>query len=345
MRLYPDDVDENAPWAEWPDEPDEPEPPQEGALPTLDEPIPTHPTLAGLVILPGLATELERVRLSPDPSRLDRLQSYASALGATQPGDVLHATHWWREPSGRIHIGGDELPVLQNVARTLRPFIGAVPGYTFISGDYASGHMWIAAALSQDHGLLSVLQAGDVYAAFADRLGCSRDDAKIVALSILNGQTIRGVAGKLHWGGTPAKHLMAAWDHAFPMLRAYKARRAHEWVAGSFKLTPAWGRRPVARDSARKIIALDWLSGEARMLDAVLADIARGAALGWPVQVAMPLFDGLLIAVPSGLVDQGRRALAESMQRAAVDLIGMSIPVKIGSGATWAAAEEGAKRV
>ena len=302
---------------------------------------------APLFVLPSLRPVLDELRRLGDPMQLKRLKSYEVALGdSARTGQPLVVGRRWRELSGRIHVGGRGEPCIQNVARLLRPHLSAGPGRYCVAADWHAMHLQIAFALSGDLTLGELLAMPDCFAALAARLGCERATAKIVAYALLNGASARTVGREL---GSQAqgRRLFRAWSNAFPVLNAYRQRRAAEWAQQGYVELPrsrldTGESVRVAASDAHKAVALDWLSMEARALDAAIAEI-NATLVPEGCRIFVEMYDGIVIDCPP----ERERAAAETLRlimlRAAQRVLGVPVPVKVGIGATWGEAEETAR--
>jgi hypothetical protein len=86
----------------------------------------------------------------------------------------------------------------------------------------------------------------------------------------------------------------------------------------------------------RRLASALWTGPESEALDGVLCTLPRGSRL------AVPMYDGLLLTCAREDADRVAGELRTSMRRAA-RAAGFDAGVKIGVGATWAEAEEGAR--
>lgn len=84
---------------------------------------------------------------------------------------------------------------LHNLPVEMRGTVAAPDGYLLVRADLGQVEPRVLAAVAGDGALAAAARADDLYLPVADRLGCSRDVAKVAVLAAMYGQT-SGVAGQ-----------------------------------------------------------------------------------------------------------------------------------------------------
>jgi DNA polymerase I len=111
---------------------------------------------------------------------------------------------------------------LHNMPAELRPAIVAGPGHVFVRADLGQIEPRILAAVSGDRSLGTATLDADMYAPVADRLGVSREVAKVAVLGAMYGQTTGHGAAALR-----------GLDAAYPVAMRFLADAAHTAEAGA----------------------------------------------------------------------------------------------------------------
>jgi DNA polymerase I len=190
---------------------------------------------------------------------------------------------------------------LHNMPAELRPAIVAKPGNTFVRADLGQIEPRILAAVSGDHALGAATSDADMYAPVAERLGVSREVAKVAVLGAMYGQTTGHGAAALR-----------GLDAAYPVAMRFLADAAHTAEAGEDLRTR--GGRLVRMSSAHDSTAGDrdlrsraaargrygrnaMVQGAAAEFFKMWAVIVR-AKLPEPAQIVLCLHDELLVHAP-----------------------------------------------
>lgn len=105
---------------------------------------------------------------------------------------------------------------------TLRSCIIAEESYTFLSLDASQIELRVLAILSQDPAMLEDLKSGDLHQATADRMGCSRYDAKQGNFANVYGAGEETLAGLLECSIEEAREFMTDHENAYPVLYQWK---------------------------------------------------------------------------------------------------------------------------
>ena len=120
---------------------------------------------------------------------------------------------------------------LHNLPADLRPAVVAEPGHRFVRADLGQIEPRILAAVSGDLALAAATHEADMYAPVAQRLGVSRDIAKVAVLGAMYGQTTGHGAAALR-----------GLDAAYPIAMNYLTDAARAAEAGH-DLRTRGGRR------------------------------------------------------------------------------------------------------
>lgn len=120
---------------------------------------------------------------------------------------------------------------LHNLPADLRPAIVAEPGHRFVRADLGQIEPRVLAAVSGDRALAAATLEADMYAPVAQRLGVSRDIAKVAVLGAMYGQTTGHGAVALR-----------GLDAAYPVAMRYLTDAARTAEAGR-DLRTRGGRR------------------------------------------------------------------------------------------------------
>lgn len=120
---------------------------------------------------------------------------------------------------------------LHNLPADLRPAIVAEPGHRFVRADLGQIEPRVLAAVSGDRALAAATLDADMYAPVAQRLGVTRDIAKVAVLGAMYGQTTGHGAAALR-----------GLDAAYPVAMRYLTDAARAAEAGN-DLRTRGGRR------------------------------------------------------------------------------------------------------
>lgn len=281
------------------------------------------PPLVPLRVAPTLYQHLDALadRAQHEPREARRLLQVLAALKSCD--NTVTATRWRLDDPGRIHL--HDAPI-QGIPKSLRTYLLPPPGHVFISADWRSAHLSIAARWTGDP-LTS-------YEALADHFVLDRATVKVVLLAFINGAG----PGKLEEiSGKPGvwEDLSAALPGV--MARREEARALHTAPGGWVDCPSLAGAtRPVEKarysEGWRRLLAALWTRTEADAMAWVIAHLPEG------VQLSIPLFDGLLCCVREGDESTGLAWLRYLMEEGARSA-GAELGVKVGVGETWAAAE------
>jgi hypothetical protein len=283
------------------------------------------PPLAPLRIAPTLYPHLTALgeRALREPREAKRLLQVLAALRGCEASGFITSRSWRLDDPGRIHL--HEAPI-QGIPKDLRAHLLPPEGAVFISADWRSAHLTIAARWTGD--------ALTSYEDFAQRLNVDRAVVKVVLLAFINGAGPEKIA---QLAGRPG--VEEALSAALPgVLQRREEARALHAAPGDTVMSPALSGavRPVRKspygEGWRRLLAALWTRTEADAMAWVVEHLPKG------VELAVPLFDGLLCCVREGSEEDGVAWLRWLMTEGARSA-GVELGVKVGAGRTWAEAE------
>jgi DNA polymerase-1 len=223
----------------------------------------------------------------------------------------------------------------------------------FVYADYVAKDFTVLAGLSGDLRLQALLGSGrDFYTALANEVfGIPEDEVspevrrviKVLGLAVSYGKTVWTVARELEIAYDEAADLQAALLDAFPVARDFLSEAASSAVGTRESRTPL-GRRRVYPAGTRK----DVLERQARNFAVqahgadlfkerlvVLHQFLQANKLG---HVVLTMHDGFLLAVFEGRIPDAVPEIRRILERS--PLLASPLRVKIGTGSTWAEAED-----
>ncbi len=315
----------------------------------------------------GLSSALEKVSSYRPVARHVRTLARQWVLAGSSGIRVDAVKH--RSPRTPFYCGRWHHAV-QDTPRGLRPNVSVGPQDCCVSFDLSTAHAYEAATLSGDDSLLGYLDSPKGYEKLARVLTgieLPRKQSKKAVLSYLNGRTVWGMHKWL-----TGEHPKDAWPHRVPLPRGVSRQKIEvgfQEFARRFPILTAW---------------FAWLEGKAKDLtiaSTLEIPLPSGDALRWrpsgpdevatlrrrphkirsriltsvesliiaPVEWEQPhrcldIHDGFLLAIsPDQADDEGLR-IAQELQASAKRLLEVDVPVQLGWGSTWGAAEESADR-
>ncbi|GDX83255.1 hypothetical protein LBMAG42_50660 [Deltaproteobacteria bacterium] len=281
--------------------------------------------------LPGLDRRLSSVirerERDGDTKGLARARQAQRSVGNDPSGFFVPHRSTARRTKGRLYTYSTNRGYPPGIPRKVRQYILAPIGWSFISFDFGSSHMALAARHSGDSGLAVLVDDGTLYHAVAARFGVNRGMAKAACCALLNGGTQRVLVKKLGFSRPHAENFVANWERTFPVLKEWMRRLSDEARRTGF-VTLADGSKHAA--TPRNAVSTFLCVEEGRLLDLVMNRAERVIA-GY--RVALAMFDGALGIVPEGT---GAEA-CERLRRIIEEETGLGCVV--GHGATWAEAE------
>ena len=276
---------------------------------------------------PGLAAVIREREREGDTEGLARARQAQRSVGNDPGGFFVPHRSGARRTKGRLYTKTANGGYPPGIPGKVRPNVLAPAGFDFVSFDFRSSHMALAARHSGDSGLALLVDDGTLYEDVAARFGVTRGMAKAACCALLNGGTHRVLVTKLGFTRPHAQKFIANWERTFPVLTEWM-RRLSNGARDTGFVTLADGTRHAAtrKNAVSTFICVE----EGRLLDLVM-DRAEREIAGY--RVALPMFDGAL-----GVVAAGTGAAAcERLRRIIEEETGLGCVV--GYGATWAEAE------
>ena len=214
---------------------------------------------------------------------------------------------------------------LHNLPAEMRPAVAAEPGHLFIRADLGQIEPRVLAAVSGDRSLTAATVADDMYAPVAERLGVTRDVAKVAVLGAMYGSTTGESA-----------HALRGLEREYPVAMEYLAeaatagqrgddvftiggRRVRMWVdetvdeAGAGDLDRA-RRVAAARGRFARNAVIQGAAAEFFKVWAIIVR-AHGAAIG--ARVVLCLHDELLIHVEADRATEAAALVDDALAEAA----------------------------
>lgn len=267
---------------------------------------------------PFIAAVIEAGEAKADLTKADELLRHVVAGRIHPTIDAAGAG------TGRMTVSG---PALHNMRGALRPALTADPGQTLVGADWSACEMRVAAWLSGDDKLRADCAAGDLYAAVAERLGITRQAAKLTLLAPLYGQGDAALGENLSITTDEAAEVRAQVFGQYRQLQRWVKATNHE---DNIALRSGVGQRRIALPAPRLRVNYT-IQGTARdlLVQAVLRivdDPELGVGAVW-----MAVHDELTISVPEDRAEAGIERLRAAMH---FDLDGIALtadPVHLGS--------------
>lgn len=210
---------------------------------------------------------------------------------------------------------------LHNLPGDLRPAIAAEPGHRFVRADLGQIEPRVLAAVSGDRALVAATAGDDLYQPVADRLGVTREIAKVAVLGAMYGATTGESA-----------HALRGLERAYPVAMRFLAEVADAGVRGDDVATVG-GRRirmwfddslDGDLDRARRVAAARGrfarnavIQGAAAELFKVWALVVRRRVRPLAGEIVLCLHDELLVHVPADRAPATADAVADALAEAA----------------------------
>jgi DNA polymerase-1 len=209
---------------------------------------------------------------------------------------------------------------LHNLPGDLRPAVVAEPGHRFVRADLGQIEPRILAAVSGDQMLAAATHEADMYAPVAQRLGVSREIAKVAVLGAMYGQTTGHGAAALR-----------GLDAAYPTAMRYLTDAAREAEAGNDLRTRGGRRVHMTAGSDPAIDERDQRSraaargryGRNAMVQGAAAEFFKTwavivrARLSPGSQIVLCLHDELLVQSPADSADTVAAIVDDALQETA----------------------------
>jgi DNA polymerase-1 len=202
---------------------------------------------------------------------------------------------------------------LHNLPAELRPAVAADPGWVLVRADLGQVEPRVLAAVSGDRALIAATTADDLYRPVADRLGVTREVAKVAVLGAMYGATTGTSAQALHGLQREYPVAMGLLEGAAAAGRAGEdvhtvgGRRVRMWTddrvddAGVGDIDRARSVAAARGRFARNAV----IQGAAAELFKVWAVTVRARAVPLGARIVLCLHDELLVHVPA---EQGAEA-------------------------------------
>ncbi len=310
-----------------------------------------------LRVLPDIAAALPAVqRRAVEAGGADRVRierGIAALQKAVSDGGLIWAQGVAREESGRIRLRNAPL---QTIPRSVRHWIvPEVSSDVFVSADFRSAHLAIAAVRTGDALLAKLLESPDAYEQLARRflagVADGRPKMKLAVLAMINGAGA-GKVGELVGSAETGRRIHAELTADLPGLARCGAEakrmqaqtgrngadaRRGQGNSGVAEVATLTGRvRKIRKASGqggwRRLLSAMWSGPEAEALDHVLANLPIGARL------AAPMFDGLCVSCAKEDAERVQRELGVVMI-AGARMAGFEAGVKTGVGVSWGESE------
>jgi len=234
-----------------------------------------------------------------------------------------------------------------------------VEGEILIEADFSAQEIWIAAYLSGDKAMQKMLQAADPYIQFGEMAGVipqgslekygakkcketfkeERTRLKSITLGVLYGKTVYTVAAECGISEEEAASLLRLHKRMFPKFWLWIGWLVNEALATREITTNlGWRRwlltkkeRDAKKDEDQKhkrvqnsLRNFPMQSHGSEMLRlAILYATEKG------LRICAPLHDAIFAVAPANLEKWATETLKDCMERAAVDIIGVKIPIEM----------------
>jgi DNA polymerase-1 len=274
--------------------------------------------------------------------------------------DNRHRVNFWPfgavtgrcAPSSSTFMLADGSPAFRHLAKP-------VEGEILIEADFSAQEIWIAAYLSGDKAMQKMLQAADPYIQFGEMAGVipqgslekygakkcketfkeERTRLKSITLGVLYGKTVYTVAAECGISEEEAASLLRLHKRMFPKFWLWIGWLVNEALATREITTNlGWRRwlltkkeRDAKKDEDQKhkrvqnsLRNFPMQSHGSEMLRlAILYATEKG------LRICAPLHDAIFAVAPANLEKWATETLKDCMERAAVDIIGVKIPIEM----------------
>ena len=250
-------------------------------------------------------------------------------------------------------------PNLQNIpirtaqGREIRKaFVPRSANHVLVAADYSQVELRIAAAMSEEHGLIEAFQKGeDIHAATAAKVfGVTLEDvtreqrsqAKAVNFGILYGQGAFGLAENLGISRKEAKAIIEAYHNQFSGLDAFTQACVAKAREAGYATTLLGRRRPLPDIHSNNAVVRAFAERNAvnTPIQGSAADIIKVAMIevakemkGMESKLIMQVHDELVVDAVASELDDVKALLVRCMERA----VKLSVPldVEVSHGQTW----------
>jgi DNA polymerase I-like protein with 3'-5' exonuclease and polymerase domains len=232
-------------------------------------------------------------------------------------------------------------------------------GEVLIEADFSAQEIWVAAYLSGDKAMQKMLQQADPYIAFGEMSGVipkgslekfgvkeckerfkiERERLKAITLGVLYGKSEFTVARECGITAKEARDLLRLHKRLFPQFWLWIEWVVNESLAtrkiatkmGWTRQLPSKKERDARQEdgAAVKKIGNSLQNFPMQSHGAEMLRLALIYATEKGLGICAPLHDAIFAVAPATAEDWAVATLKECMQRAAVDLIGVKVPVEI----------------
>lgn len=255
-------------------------------------------------------------------------------------------------PSSKEYMLAGGSPAFRHLAKPAK-------GEILIEADWSAQEIWIAAYLSGDKAMQKMLQQADPYIAFGEmagvipvgsleklgakeckiRFAAERVRLKAITLGVLYGKTIYTVAGECGITTDEASKLLRLHKQLFPQFWLWIEWMVNEALATrriSTKL--GWQRWLLPKkerdarkdeDQKHKKIKNSLQNFPMQAHGAEMLRLALIYATEKGLGVCAPLHDAIFVVESADREEWAQATLRECMERAAVDVLGVKIPIEL----------------
>jgi DNA polymerase I len=298
---------------------------------------------------------------------LKRLHSVLNIRSSTKLGlqfpigpDNRHRVSFWPfgtvtsrcAPSSKEYMLAGGSPAFRHLAKPAE-------GEILIEADWSAQEIWIAAYLSGDKAMQKMLQQADPYIAFGEMAGViplgsleklgvkeckilfaeQRTQLKAVTLGVLYGKTIYTVARECGITTSKANTLLRLHRQLFPQFWLWIEWMVNETFA-THKISTKLGwqrwllpkRERDARqgeDQKRKKVRNSLQNFPMQAHGAEMLRLALVYATEKGLGICAPLHDAIFVVAPADQETWATETLRDCMERAAIDILGVKIPIEM----------------
>lgn len=287
---------------------------------------PARPTPTGDLDTGKMAFK-EAGRMYPELESLRQVRKLYKALESTQKadsgvqvGDDGRARCYF-SPLSTLSSRNAPRNYILGASKALRHFIQPDPGMAVASLDYSSQEFLIAGALSEDPGMLHDYTGGDVYMAFAKRIGLApegatasshpdaRKKAKTLVLGIGYGMSSWGLRLRLGTSEDEAQVLIDKYWSAYPVYAAWRQKLVDRMmVDGYLELADGWRLFSVLDNNRRTIMNFPMQGTGANILRRACQQLAEA-----DIEMIGTNHDSVMIQATAAEIDSAVALTAEIM--------------------------------
>jgi DNA polymerase I-like protein with 3'-5' exonuclease and polymerase domains len=286
----------------------------------------------------------------------------ATKLGLRFPvgPDNRHRVNFW--PFGAVTsrcVPSSALFMLSGGSPAFRHLAKPASGEILIEADFSAQEVWVAAYLSGDTAMQKMLQAADPYIQFGEMAGvipagslakygakkckemfpAERARLKSITLGVLYGKTHYTVAAECGITEKEAKDLLRLHKRLFPQFWLWIEWMVNESLATRKIATKlGWQRWLLTKkernakrdeDQKHKKVQNSLRNFPMQSHGAEILRLALVYATEKGLSICAPLHDAIFAVAPANLEEWATETLKDCMERAAVEIIGVKIPVEM----------------